>query len=88
MVCCVVQFHKDLYYCIHATMYLYDCLIHVDADSDSRSSAHRSDYVFGSRKRRRVPPLPYSSDYDGFSTDTSKAPRLSASVPGESVGYM
>ena len=65
--------------------HLYNCMLFgshfTDADSDSKSSAHRSDYVFGSRKRRRVPPLPYSSEYDGYPTDTSKAPKLSASAP-------
>ena len=51
-----------------------------------KSNAHRSDYVFGSRKRRRVPTFPYSSDYDGFSPESAKPLKLS--FPGESVSLL
>lgn len=55
---------------------------HADADEDSSkaNAQHLSDYVFGSRKRRRISEVPFPATcFDGFTTDTVKALKLDMS---------
>ena len=47
-------------------------LFHTDTDTEAKSSAHtRSQFMFGSRKRLRVP------EFDGYSPDASKPLKFS-----------